>query len=68
MNISFALQAREISTSRLTSNQRYVGQQITVSKNLFLKHHTHEMARTLMARIELKVGSLGTNPIGANLG
>ena len=37
VNISLALRAREISISRLTSNQRYIGQQITVNKNLFLK-------------------------------
>ena len=36
VNISIALCASEISTSRLTSNQLYIGQQITVSKNLFL--------------------------------
>ena len=35
VNTSLALRAREISTSRLISNLRYIGQQITVSKNLF---------------------------------
>ena len=36
VNISLGLRAPDISTSRLTSNQRDIGQQITVSKNLFL--------------------------------
>ena len=38
VNISLALCTHEISTSRLTSNQRYIEQHITVSKNLFLKY------------------------------
>ena len=37
VNISLALHARDVTTSRLTFNQRYIGQQIIVSKNLFLK-------------------------------
>ena len=37
VNISLALCARDISISRLTFNQWYIGQQIIVSKNLFLK-------------------------------
>ena len=40
MDISLAPRAHDISTSRLTSNQCYIGQQITVSKNLFLKHNS----------------------------
>ena len=35
VNISLGLP--DISTSRLTSNQRDIGQQITVNKNLFLR-------------------------------
>ena len=38
VNIVFGLHAHDISTSWLTSNQWYIGQQITVSKNLFLNH------------------------------
>ena len=41
MKISLALRARDIFTSRLTSNQWYIGQQITVSKNLFLKQNSN---------------------------
>ena len=37
VNVSLALCARDISTLRLTSNQWYIGQQITVTKILFLK-------------------------------
>ena len=40
VTISLTLLSRDLLTSRLTSNQRYNGQQITVSKNLFLKHMT----------------------------